>query len=220
MKRTIKFLDAERCLVSIEIDTNQSYFSMTGEREGHCGQIRDYIKPKNEYQQQLVDIWKQHHLSKINPIAWLEKQINSLCDKIEEIEEEEKDRKVTEEDIDLFDDFDEPEKAIALALLFELSVNEIEDISNERDNYWSVQGIEYLFGTDEEMDDEWDEHLDNYIDECVLPEIPKYLQFYFDEERFKDDCKTDGRAYSLNIYDGEEEEVIEFDGTKYFAYRQ
>jgi len=176
MKRTIKFLDKERCLVSIEIDTEDSYFSMTGERKGHYGQIAAHIKPKNEYQQQLVDIWDEYHLSKIYPIAWLEKQINSLCDKIEEIEEEEKDRKVTEEDIDLFDDFDEPEKAIALALLFDLSVNEIDDISNERDNYWSIQGIRYLFGTDEEMDDEWDEYLDNYIDECVLPEIPKHLQ--------------------------------------------
>ena len=101
MKRTIKFLDKERCLVSIEIDTEDSYFSMIGERKGHYGQIAAHIKPKNEYQQQLVDIWDEHHLSKIYPIAWLEKQINSLCDKIEEIEEEEKDRKVTEEDIDL-----------------------------------------------------------------------------------------------------------------------
>ena len=219
MKRTIKFLDAERCLVSIEIDTNRGYLSMSGERNGHYGQIRDYIVPREEYQQQLVNIWKEHHLLKINPIAWLEKQINSLCDKIEEIEEEKKDRKVTEEDIDLFDDFDEPEKAIALALLFELSVNEIDDIVHDGDNRWTVQGDDYLFGTDEEMDDEWDEHLDNYIDECVLPEIPKYLQFYFDEERFKNDCKQDGRGHSLNYYDGGEEE-IEFNGTKYFAYRQ
>lgn len=219
MKRTIKFLDKERCLVSISIDTDRSYFAMTGEREGYYGQIRDHIKPKNVYQQQLVDIWKENHLLKINPIAWLEKQINSLCDKIEEIEEEDIDRKVTEEDIDLFDDFDEPEKAIALALLFELSVNEIDDIVHDGDNRWTVQGDDYLFGTDEEMDDEWDEHLDNYIDECVLPEIPKYLQFYFNEERFKDDCRTDGRAYSLNRYDGEEE-VIEFNGTYYYAYRQ
>lgn len=219
MKKTIKFLDEERCLVSVKIDTNQGYLSIIGERCGHYGQIRDDIKPINEYQQQLVDIWREHHLAKINPIAWLEKQINSLCDKIEEIEEEEKDRKVTEKDIDLFDDFFEPEKAITLALLFELSVNEIDDIVHDGDNRWSVQGDDYLVGTDEEMDDEWDENIGNYIEECVLSEIPNNLQPYFDEERFKDDCKTDGRAYSLNRYDGDELQ-IEFNGTNYYAYKQ
>ena len=63
------------------------------------------------------------------------------------------------------------------------------------------------------------ESLNNYIEESVLPEIPEYLQPYFDEERFKDDCKQDGRGHSLNHYDGNELE-IEFDGTNYYAYRQ
>lgn len=219
MKRTIKFLDKERCLVSVTIDTNQGYFSMSGERNGYYGQIRDYIVPREEYQQQLIDIWREYHLMRIDPTICFDEQINSICDMIEEIEEIEKEREITEEDIDLFDDFDEPEKAIALALLFELSVNEIDDIVHDGDNRWTVQGDDYLFGTDEEMDDEWDEHLDNYINECVLPEIPKYLQFYFDEERFKNDCKQDGRGHSLNYYDGGEEE-IEFNGTYYYAYRQ
>lgn len=219
MKRTIKFLDKERCLVSIEIDTNRGYLSMSGERNGHYGQIRDYIVPREEYQQQLIDIWREYHLMRIDPTICFDEQIEEICDMIEEIEEIEKEREITEEDIDLFDDFDEPEKAIALALLFELSVNEIDDIVHDGDNRWTVQGDDYLFGTDEEMDDEWDEHLDNYIDECVLPEIPKYLQFYFDEERFKNDCKQDGRGHSLNYYDGGEEE-IEFNGTNYYAYRQ
>lgn len=219
MKRTIKFLDKERCLVSIEIDTNRGYLSMTGERNGSSGQIRDYIVPKEVYQQQLIDIWREYHLMRIDPTICFDEQINSICDMIEEIEEIEKEREITEEDIDLFDDFDEPEKAIAFALLFGLSVNEIDDIVHDGDNRWTVQGDDYLFGTDEEMDDEWDEHLDNYIDECVLPEIPEYLQPYFDEERFKDDCRIDGRGHSLNSYDGKEEE-IEFNGTYYFAYRQ
>ena len=69
------------------------------------------------------------------------------------------------------------------------------------------------------MDDEWDEHLDNYIEDCVIDEIPKHLQFYFDDEKFKNVCKQDGRGHSLNYYDGDELE-IEFDGTYYYAYRQ
>ena len=131
MKRTIKFLDKERCLVSIEIDTEGSYFSMSGERNGSYGQIRDHIVPENEYQQQLIDIWREHHLMRIDPTICFDEQIEDICDMIEEIEEEEQEREITEEDIDLFDDFDEPEKAIALALLFELSVNEIDDIVKE-----------------------------------------------------------------------------------------
>ena len=39
--------------------------------------------------------------------------------------------------------------------------------------------------TDSEADDRWEEELDNYIDECILPEIPKWVRNYFDEEKWR-----------------------------------
>lgn len=218
MKRTIEFLDASRHSVELEIRTTDGYFSMSGECNGSMGQCYDEIEPKNEQQKQLIDIWKKWQIKSDYPNELIE-QVNSLCDEIEEIEEEEKERKITEDDIELFEKFDEPEKALALALMFGLCVNEIDDIENTDGNYWSVQGTDYLFGTDEEMDDEWEKELDNYIEECVLPEIPEHYRNYFDDESFKTDCRYDGRARSLNKYNGGEEE-INVNGICYYAYRQ
>ena len=48
-----------------------------------------------------------------------------------------------------------------------------------------------------------DEHLDSYIEECL--EIPEHLRFYFDEEKWKDDARMDGRGHSLSSYDGHEQ---------------
>ena len=93
MKRTIKFLDKERCLVSVTIDTNRGYLAMTGERNGHYGQIKDYIVPKKEYQQQLIDIWREYHIVRIDPTICFDELIEEICDMIEEIEEIEAKRK-------------------------------------------------------------------------------------------------------------------------------
>ena len=62
--------------------------------------------------------------------------LNDLIDKIEDIEENENERQVTEDDIDLFDSFGEPEKALVLAIMNELCVNEIDQIDEASDNLW------------------------------------------------------------------------------------
>jgi len=138
-------------------------------------------------------------------------------DDIEGEEENERDRLIEESDIDLFQDFGAPETALALALMLGLSVNEINDIEEGRGNYWTVQGVDYLAGTDEEMDEEWDKALDNYIDECI--DIPDHLEPYFDRDKWIDDAKIDGRGHALNRYNGGEES-IEINGVYYYAYRQ
>jgi len=157
--------------------------------------------------------------------AWLKEELpadfedtlNSLMDDIEGEEENERDRLIEESDIDLFQDFGAPETALALALMLGLSVNEINDIEEGRGNYWTVQGVDYLAGTDEEMDEEWDKALDNYIDECI--DIPDHLEPYFDRDKWIDDAKIDGRGHALNRYNGGEES-IEINGVYYYAYRQ
>lgn len=72
--------------------------------------------------------------------------------------------------------------------------------------------------TDSEADDAWEKELDNYIDECILPEIPDSYRNYFDDEAWKIDAKYDGRGHALARYDGHEREQ-EVNGTTYYLYR-
>jgi hypothetical protein len=118
---------------------------------------------------------------------------------------------------------DNEAKIKALAAYLECSP---EELSEERcDHYgmpiFSLGSQEYSVGTDEEADAAWDAELDNYIEECITPEIDRielgnlssYLKF--DEEAWKRDARMDGRGHALSRYDGDE---IELDGG-FYAYR-
>ncbi len=77
---------------------------------------------------------------------------------------------------------------------------------------------DYLVLTDSEADDKWEESLDNYIDECIIPELPEFAKNYFDTEGWKKDARYDGRGHSLASYDGNEnEETVE--GETFYIYR-
>ena len=100
--------------------------------------------------------------------------------------------------------------------MFDLSEDDLCDIEIN-DTRVTVQGNDYLAGNDDEMNEAWDEDLENYIDECL--EIPAHMERYFDREAWKEDARQDGRGHSLNRYDGGEEKE-EINGIYYFAYRQ
>jgi len=89
---------------------------------------------------------------------------------------------------------------------------DVEEYDRDNNDNW-------LVCTDSEADEEWDRDLDNYIDECVLPEIPESYRGYFDDEKFKRDCKYDGRGHSLSKWDGVER-YQEVNGTTYYLYKQ
>ena len=72
--------------------------------------------------------------------------------------------------------------------------------------------------TDEEADDKWNEYLNNYIEECILPDLPETAQIYFDKDSWIKDAKYDGRGHSLSSYDGNEESCT-INGTEYYLYR-
>jgi hypothetical protein len=157
-----------------------------------------------------------------------EDELNVLLDAIEE-EEEEK-RKGAQLCADLSDEellklvedggsFSDPETVAALGKMFNLTVEECLGIDEDGGNCYTVQGVTYLAGTDEEMDEAWDKELDSYLDECVLPELPESMREYFDDEAWKSDARGDGRGHALNRYNGGEEET-EFNGVYYYAYRQ
>lgn len=77
---------------------------------------------------------------------------------------------------------------------------------------------DYLVLTDDEADAIWNDNLDSYIQDCILPELPKAYMNYFDEDAWKYDAKMDGRGHSLATYDGHEcEEHV--NGTYYYIYK-
>ena len=98
-----------------------------------------------------------------------------------------------------------------------ISYEEVEEVTWSDDNF-EANGCEYMVLTDDEADQKWDEYLDSYLDECVLPELPESAQHYFDRESWKYDARMDGRGHSLSSYDGCEYDA-EADGETYYIYR-
>lgn len=90
---------------------------------------------------------------------------------------------------------------------------------DQNDKMLTYDGEEYLVVTDEEADDLWEDELDYYIDELILPELHKNYRNYFDRESWKSDARYDGRAHCLNRYDGGED-VETVNETDYYIYRQ
>lgn len=152
-------------------------------------------------------------------------KVEDLMDTIaeEEANEDEivtKDTKFTEEELKEMS-YDDEDKAIALAILYSVRKKDLLDwsaITNDRGNYWTIYWTEYLFGTDDEMDREWDEALESYIDDCILPWLNGYWQ-YFDNESWKDDVKMDWRWNTLNRYDGSEDDIT-YGWIIYYSYQQ
>lgn len=225
MKRTIEFLDADRNKVVAECEITERNgfpeFTMSGDYAGGCGQVFDHVSPDGDNQKKLIDLWKEWHLNNKNrPLPEdFEDELNDLLDEIESEEEEKTERYVEETDIALFENFMDSECALALALMLNLSVNEIDDIIEEKNDRWCVQGVGYLACSDDQMDEYWDEELDNYLEECVYPDLPENMKRYFDDDAWKRDAKMDGRAHSLNRYDSSELSQC-INSTWYYAYRQ
>lgn len=110
-------------------------------------------------------------------------------------------------------------KVRALCLLFDCKP---EQLSEEYGNVYRCDQAtgEYLVLTDQEADQAWDEALDSYIDECIIPEIKDTtLSRYFDVEAWKRDARHDGRGHSLSTWDGEEIEVRLGAGEYMYVYR-
>lgn len=106
-------------------------------------------------------------------------------------------------------------KTQALASFLSIDVS---DITETTYNTYEAEGAEYEVLTDDEAYDKWDEALESYIEECILPELPANLANYFDSEKWKQDAQYDGRGHSLATYDGEENEET-IDNVVYYIYR-
>ncbi len=124
---------------------------------------------------------------------------------------EEEARKQFEDDIE---GTEEADIDVNFMIFCENNLTEVEELAE--DDYT----IDYMVLTDDEADVKWDESLDNYLEECIYPELEKIgnLANYFDDEAWKKDARMDGRGHSLSSYDGNEnEETIE--GETFYIYR-
>lgn len=77
----------------------------------------------------------------------------------------------------------------------------------------------YLVLTDDEANTAQDKDLENFIDECILPDIPEKYRFCFDKKKWKEERKMEtNRGYQLATYDGNEHEFT-FNNTNYYIYQ-
>lgn len=106
------------------------------------------------------------------------------------------------------------------ALALHLGVDVEELTIGYNDQIIEYGNSEYLVVTDEEADELWEQDLDNYLEECIYPELPEMARNYFDDESWKHNARFDGRAHSLARYDGDESQITVYyfdtiDGDKY-----
>ena len=66
---------------------------------------------------------------------------------------------------------------------------------------------EYAVVPTKSLDRCFENYMDNYIDEVVMPEIPKAYQFYFDNAKFANDCRISDGYGTMASYDGNENEI-------------
>ena len=84
---------------------------------------------------------------------------------------------------------------------------------------YEMEGFEVLVVTESERDERWNESLESYIDDCILPELPEMAQRYFDYEKWKRDARYDGAGHCLAHYDHVEHEY-KFGEHWIYIYRQ
>ena len=121
------------------------------------------------------------------------------------------------------EDFDIKVAALLKHFDLELTEENAETVSecgygNETFEIESEPG-EYRILTASEREDAVDEALENYIDECIMPECPEPVRSYFDRDAWKRDALiSDGYGHTLSGYDGEEHEY-QIDGGWLYIYR-
>lgn len=77
------------------------------------------------------------------------------------------------------------------------------DFSFEYDGTIRYNGNLYCIMDENDYNEYIDEMIDNYIDDCILPDIPEDYRCYFDTEKFMNDVSCGGERDSFaNSYDG------------------
>ena len=111
------------------------------------------------------------------------------------------------------------DKVMALAELLKVEPSLVSQVGGEFEVDGDKDQASYKVLTDDEADEAWEDSLDNYIEDVIMPEIAEPYQMYFNEEAWRRDARINSyRGQELSHYDGSEEE-IEVNGTTYYIYR-
>jgi len=258
-KREVKFLDANHNLFTVEVEITQRNgypeLTMSGNYGSSCGQCLDAINPANEHQAKLVELWNKYHLENVSKVKNIKDTLNDVIKNIINAEEFRKGKPLTGFDdsslidiVEQFTDFEDEEARLCAALvqMFDLSENDLEHVEINETSV-TVQGINYIAGNDEQMDEKTYEYIKDsawafnkgfIIDhssvldndegsEQILSAIQEQceggneavLKLIDDFEEFADDAiSADGRGHFLNNYNGAEEEAS-INGVYYYACR-
>lgn len=123
-----------------------------------------------------------------------------------------------------YDDKTEEEKKV-IALAMHLCDGLYDDLTEEEkqekieEAQEAIEDGDYEVMTDIEADDRWEEELDGYLQECIYPDLPENMRYYFDDEKWKQNARYDGRGHSISRYDGEEHEQ-RVGSDVFYIYRQ
>jgi hypothetical protein len=99
------------------------------------------------------------------------------------------------------------DRIVALGIHLGFRMSEIDDIEYEYDCHYAAQGNEYFCGNWSEINDAQMQATENYIDECVLPDIDENIHQFLDMDRMIEHYSQDGWAHILGSYDGEGYEI-------------
>lgn len=189
MKQNIKFHDKKNNIANIDINIyhNKNWkktLSMIWEYNGSMWQCYYDIIPKNKYQKELMQLWKDYHLNDINWLIYntlpedIEEIVNNVVTNIEQIEEKEYATKITLESynsndnikqaiLDVSDELGTTEaKLLAICIQCEVTLESLSENNIEvNNNNFTIEWNEWLVCTDEEADDEYLEYVEWLVDD-------------------------------------------------------
>jgi len=91
-------------------------------------------------------------------------------------------------------------------------------IANNASTLFKYDGAEYRVLTNDEADKLWNEMLYEQMEEFLKYRTDLSIKFYFDDEKWLNKARQDGRAYTISRCDGLEY-VEKVNGTEYYIYR-
>ena len=107
-------------------------------------------------------------------------------------------------------------KTQALAKFLGCDVDDIETTETEH-RYSTAEGEEYDVLTDTQADNIYSDRFDDFVDECIICDIPDHLRIYFDRELYKKDTLiSETRGHLLSIDNGENEQ--NHNGETFYIY--
>jgi hypothetical protein len=193
--RNLSFVDAEGSKINVEIGIyergkGKTELAISGRvHGGGAGQIYDEIKPANEAQAKLVEIWRANQLKTVSKKLLAE--LLEVADEIVALEG-------TNEDKGDFSAIDD-DKIVALAQHLGLTATQAEKIKKTSNNTYGVGDGDFLVCTDDEATAEAEENIRNLVDDVGIESFNVNINDFVDVNWFRDAQDESNRFYVEDI---------------------